>query len=1086
MASKQRTDSALAEQYRLDSRVAVCLGLEDFQKARHLRKYLAEYSLSKIVSVWFGPTNRDNPDPALVVTALSNTVLKKLRNFYDSRTDIITGLETKRTQNLKIISAFIAGEFHLDDETKHLLDIFHTERPLNTQFRLEALGTRAKLLSWVFGPGDAISRDLLYVKMPSVEKRRLVRTLANAVRRRYRWISPKIIHAVAFRPNSFSNLDNRTKSDFGENLKNWGPLYHRATIPKSKGKRYLWIPNPPLKRIQKSLLRLIGPGIEQALPDRVYGVRIGQKAPMFHNARTHAQSDLVASFDIKDFFPSTHIKDILNGFHYCESKEIAMIEPGLLRGKLENLNLPRTAWSHDAKVLIARLATYRGRLPQGSPLSPLLANIAFAPYDKKIIQSLENLFGESGFQYTRYFDDLTISISNKIAKENEINAPNKWQQLCSDFIERALVHSNYQLQNRKSRSALVKSGEHKVTGLLIRPNEVRLPRKMQRHLRLTNNHLITKTFIEAAENWHDRDGGLLPEFKTPLRGHRWQSKGLIKNRLSAERLACMMLRKTCPDLMVQRLLDNWYPWQEHYPNAKTLEGRPAWTIVERILATLWKNKLKVTAKDDKIMSVTFAQDGVDVCEFISSGPQLDFFFLPFEKAIATVQFWHHLKGMHGFLNAVPEQNTFSTIHNRRDELDDLIERIEIKAPPSVLTIEPQEEIGPPDTIDRHINEKAANIIHHVEQLCEWLNDPPRQLGIHSEPFCVVARDEGALKSWISAAHDIFVEGLPDTANPESGAPFKPARHLFDYVRMKHWEHEGLISGRYQHVHSFEKEHAREKNEPVPTDVFQLRMLEILEAFFTELQKEKLKDPEHWKKHLTTNRWQVPLAEQLANGYKEFNRVYEKLRTTDSRLGFFTKRAALNICLDEFKTIKVSSNDTSSGYWDKLTKFGDFLDSCTRKSIDLKNWPKNDQLSPHETRCGGRSTSDVKRDAIWGHQSSSNRDDDPITFQIIKALRNQHANTEETDEKRDGWVYLQKKVAKLLKQKPANAPQAKKGPYSADSDLLLTGYEHALVKCEILSGLTKTLRSIDDNWDKWPKKLQSIKEHMATNPESKKD
>ena len=597
MASKQRTDSALVDQYRLDSRVAACLGLEDDHKARHLRKYLAEYSLPKIVSVWFGPTNRENPDPALFVTALSNAVLKKLRNYCDSKTAIITGLETKRTQNIKIISALIAGDFHFDDETKHLLDIFNTERPLNTQFRLEALGTRAKLLSWVFGPGDATGRDLLYVKMPSVEKRRLVRTLSNAVRRRYRWISPKIIHAVAFRPNSFSNLDNRTKSDFGENLENWGPLYHRATIPKSKGKRYLWIPNPPLKRIQKSLLRLIGPGIEEALPSCVYGVRIGQKAPMFHNAKTHAQSDLVASFDIKDFFPSTHITDILRGFHYCESKGIAMIEPGRLRGKLENLNLPRTAWSHDAKVLIARLATYRGRLPQGSPLSPLLANIAFAPYDKKIIQSLENLFGESGFQYTRYFDDLTISISHKIAQKNEINATNKWQQLCSDYIERAIVHSNYQLQKRKSRAALVTSGEHKVTGLLIRPKEVRLPRKMQRHLRLTNNHLKTKSFVEAATNWHDRDGGSLPDFKTTLRGHRWQSKGLTKNRLSAERLACMMLRGTCPDLMVERILDNWHPWQEHYSTENNLEGPPAWTIVERILALLWQKQLKVAAKD---------------------------------------------------------------------------------------------------------------------------------------------------------------------------------------------------------------------------------------------------------------------------------------------------------------------------------------------------------------------------------------------------------------------------------------------------------------------------------------------------------
>ena len=88
---------------------------------------------------------------------------------------------------------FWFGKVEVPDELAALFAVLRKHLP-----------TRAALFSWVYGPGHSVARDLLYVKIPSEEKRRLVNLVLAGSRKRFPWLNSRLIHAMAFRPRAFS------------------------------------------------------------------------------------------------------------------------------------------------------------------------------------------------------------------------------------------------------------------------------------------------------------------------------------------------------------------------------------------------------------------------------------------------------------------------------------------------------------------------------------------------------------------------------------------------------------------------------------------------------------------------------------------------------------------------------------------------------------------------------------------------------------------------------------------------------------------------------------------------------------------
>jgi RNA-directed DNA polymerase len=89
---------------------------------------------------------------------------------------------------------------------------------------------------------------------------------------------------------------------------------------------------------------------------------------------------LVATLDVKDFFPTT---------------DSSLVEPVF-----------DEAGSIDEALSDAIAMTMLdGALPQGSPTSSLLANLAFLPADRR----LRSVCRKRGLTYTRYVDDIAVS-----------------------------------------------------------------------------------------------------------------------------------------------------------------------------------------------------------------------------------------------------------------------------------------------------------------------------------------------------------------------------------------------------------------------------------------------------------------------------------------------------------------------------------------------------------------------------------------------------------------------------------------------------------------------------------------------------
>lgn len=105
------------------------------------------------------------------------------------------------------------------------------------------------------------------------------------------------------------------------------------------------------------------------------------------NAEFHKNSDVVATFDVKKFYPSTSEEAVFLFF------------------------LHQLKCAPDVAGLLAKLVCFRskpdapGCLPTGSPLSPLLSIYA----NKPMFDALAKLANENELKFTCYVDDLTFS-----------------------------------------------------------------------------------------------------------------------------------------------------------------------------------------------------------------------------------------------------------------------------------------------------------------------------------------------------------------------------------------------------------------------------------------------------------------------------------------------------------------------------------------------------------------------------------------------------------------------------------------------------------------------------------------------------
>jgi len=250
--------------------------------------------------------------------------------------------------------------------------------------------------------------------------------------------------------------------------------YYQFQISKrSGGTRTISAPSDQLKRLQSSLSSLLldcidelqersEPELERFDPSHKYSEILKVKVPsaktkqlslshgfsrdrsIITNAMMHLNKKNVLNIDLDDFFGSITFPRV-RGF-FIKNRDFEL-EPSVA-------------------TIIAQIACYNGKLPQGSPSSPVISNLIANSLDIRLA-ALANRYSCT---YSRYADDLTFStrkieFPEKIMKQvGELYIPGK-------RLRSEIRRSGFEINHSKTRLQYQNSRQD-VTGLVVnkKPN----------------------------------------------------------------------------------------------------------------------------------------------------------------------------------------------------------------------------------------------------------------------------------------------------------------------------------------------------------------------------------------------------------------------------------------------------------------------------------------------------------------------------------------------------------------------------------------------------------------------------------------
>lgn len=210
--------------------------------------------------------------------------------------------------------------------------------------------------------------------------------------------------------------------------------HYRSFKLKKKDGNYREIDTPRtyLKVIQWWILDNLLNHVE--ISENVFGFVAGRSA--VQNAQYHAGAKHVLNVDIKQFFPSISIEQVQTIF--CS-----------------------LGYSEDVADMLSELCCLNGRVPQGAPTSPAIANLVLRELD----DDLSVLAKSADHIYSRYADDLTFSSQSRIASS------------FLDGVQSAVEKSGFELKPEKTRFT-GSEGRMEVTGVVI--NETLQPTRVWR------------------------------------------------------------------------------------------------------------------------------------------------------------------------------------------------------------------------------------------------------------------------------------------------------------------------------------------------------------------------------------------------------------------------------------------------------------------------------------------------------------------------------------------------------------------------------------------------------------------------------
>lgn len=251
--------------------------------------------------------------------------------------------------------------------------------------------------------------------------------------------------------------------------------YYSSFAIRKRNKTLRWIDSPctELKTIQLNLLYNC---LYKLSPHKdCVGFRVG--IGVKDGASRHLGAKVLLTMDISNFFNSIKISKVQQ---FCSH----------LIKRLNSIDKPNDLYTMHEISPLAYLLTFKGKVPQGAPTSPALANLIVYKMDAE----LSKLAKFYGCKFTRYADDLAFSSDNKDFNIGQLIPKIK------SIVEREGLKINYRKTKiRRPHNRMA------VTGIVIN-EKLSVPRWRWRNFRAELHNLIKEDIVIDLEYWQQLRG----------------------------------------------------------------------------------------------------------------------------------------------------------------------------------------------------------------------------------------------------------------------------------------------------------------------------------------------------------------------------------------------------------------------------------------------------------------------------------------------------------------------------------------------------------------------------------------------------
>ncbi len=252
--------------------------------------------------------------------------------------------------------------------------------------------------------------------------------------------------------------------------------YYQFAIPKRNGgKRVINAPSDRLKYLQSRLSVLLLDCIDEInaskfpkseinhpkapnakrLKVKISNAAIKQQPSLSHgfvrhhsiitNAMMHLNQKNVLNIDLNNFFDSFNFGRV-RGF-FIKNRNFKL-HPGIA-------------------TVIAQIACYDNKLPQGSPCSPVITNLITHSLDIR----LASLAKKHSCTYSRYADDITFSTRKSVLPSQIMRQKDKGEYIAGKKLRSEISRAGFAINDKKTRIQY-KDSRQDVTGLFVnkKPN----------------------------------------------------------------------------------------------------------------------------------------------------------------------------------------------------------------------------------------------------------------------------------------------------------------------------------------------------------------------------------------------------------------------------------------------------------------------------------------------------------------------------------------------------------------------------------------------------------------------------------------